>query len=112
MRSGWKMILAVAMTAVLAGCSKPLPDDKANYAGDWRAPEMRLVITQGGRIDYARRASGGNRTIQAPIQKFDGNDFYAGLGPLSTRFVVTRPPTVINGVWTMPVDGVELKKFP
>ena len=102
------VVAAIAM----AGCSKPLPADKANYAGEWRSPEMRLVITPGGRVDYERRASGGSKTLQAPIQKFEGDDFFAGLGMLSTRFVVARPPTLINGKWTMTVDGVELTKAP
>ena len=106
-----RLILIWAMLAV-AACSKPLPADKANYAGEWRSAEMRLVITPGGRVDYERRASGGSKSVQAPIQKFEGNDFIAGLGPINTRFVVLRPPTLINGVWTMTVDGVELKKVP
>ena len=97
---------------LLAGCSKPLPSDKVDYVGEWRSTEMRLIITANGRVDYERRASGGSKTVKAPIQKFEGNDFVAGLGPLNTRFVVARPPTLINGVWTMTVDGVELKKAP
>jgi hypothetical protein len=104
------VLMSVALFVV--GCSKPLPSDKANYVGEWRSSEMRLVITSGGRVDYKRQASGGSKSVQAPIQKFEGNDFFAGLGPLSTRFVVARPPTLINGVWTMTVDGVELTKVP
>ena len=106
-----RLILILAMLAVTA-CGKPLPADKANYAGEWRSAEMRLVITTGGRVDYERQATGGSKSVKAPIQKFEGNDFIAGLGPIHTRFVVLRPPTLINGVWTMTVDGVELKKVP
>jgi hypothetical protein len=112
MRANLRMAVMLAAALGLAACSKPLPSDKANYAGDWRSAEMQLIITTGGRVDYKRRASGGSRSVQAPIQKFEGNDFFAGLGLLSTRFVVARPPTLINGVWTMTDDGVELTKVP
>jgi hypothetical protein len=105
MKKSLRVVLAIAVVFGFAGCSKPLPGDKANYAGDWRSADMRLVITAGGRVDYTRRASGGSKSVQAPIQKFEGNDFVAGLGPMNTRFVVARPPTLINGVWTMTVDG-------
>ncbi len=105
-------MIAVVSAMALTGCSKPLPADKANYAGEWRSAEMRLVITPGGRVDYERRASGGSKSVHAPIQKFEGNDFIAGLGPINTRFVVLRPPTLVNGVWTMTVDGVEVTKVP
>lgn len=103
-------VFVVAAVMAMAGCGKPLPADKANYAGEWRSPEMQLIITPGGRVDYKRTASGGSKSLEAPIQKFEGNDFIAGLGMLNTRFVVTRPPTLINGVWTMTVDGIELTK--
>jgi hypothetical protein len=112
MRAAFRLMLAALAVGSLAGCGKVLPSDKANYAGDWRSADMRLIITPGGRVDYTRRASGGSKSVQAPIQKFEGNDFVAGLGLLNTRFVVARPPTLINGVWTMTVDGVELIKSP
>jgi hypothetical protein len=112
MKTALRMVLGMAVVLGFASCSKPLPADKSNYAGEWRSPEMRLVITPGGRVDYERRASGGSKSVQAPIQKFEGNDFVAGLGPVNTRFVVARPPTLINGAWTMTVDGVELTKLP
>jgi hypothetical protein len=112
MHTALRMMAVMAAVLGLGGCSKPLPGDKANYAGDWRSAEMRLIITANGRVDYKRSASGGNRSIEAPIQKFEGNDFIAGLGILNTRFVVARPPTLINGVWTMTVDGVELSRAP
>jgi uncharacterized membrane protein len=112
MKTAIRVVLAIALIVGFASCSKPLPADKANYAGDWRSADMRLVITAGGRVDYTRRASGGSKSVQAPIQKFEGNDFVAGLGPVNTRFVVARPPTLINGTWTMTVDGVELTKVP
>ena len=77
MKTAFRVVLAIALIIGLASCSKPLPADKANYAGEWRSPEIRLVITPGGRVDYERRASGGSKSVQAPIQKFEGNDFIA-----------------------------------
>ena len=104
-------ILALAAAALLAAaCAKPLPPERSAYAGDWQSPDMRLVITAAGEVHYARRKGGANTTIDAPIKSFDGDDFVVGLGPLTTRFVVTRPPHREGNAWKMTVDGVELTR--
>lgn len=109
----WRFLGVGVLLVLLSACSKPLPADRADYAGDWRAPEMRLVISSGGRVDYRRAAgAGAATTVQAPIQKFEGNDFIAGLAFFNTRFVVSKPPALQNGVWKMTVDGVELTRMP
>lgn len=97
---------------LLAACSEPLPQDKRDYAGEWRGPQMRLLITPDGRCEYARRHQGGASTkISAPIQRFEGDNFVVGVGPFSTTFVVAKPPHVADGRWKMVVDGVELTRF-
>ena len=100
----------IAAALILAGCAKPLPTDRSAYAGDWQAPNMRLQITSGGEVHYARRKGGANTTIDAPLKSFEGDDFVVGIGPLTTRFVVTRPPHREGNVWKMTVDGVELTR--
>ena len=103
-------LVLAACLALLAGCGEPLPKDKQAYQGEWRSNEMWLLITPDGRCEYERRTGSGNRSIQAPIQRFEGDNFVVGVGPLSTTFVVSSPPRVVDGKWKMTVDGVELTR--
>ena len=102
--------IAIAAAALLVGCSEPMPADKMSYVGDWRAQNMRLLITQEGRVEYERRDGKARTSVSAPIQRFEGNNFTVGVGPLSTTFVVSKPPYEDGNVWKMVVDGVELVK--
>ena len=103
----WLLALALA---ILAGCAKPVPAEKTAYVGDWRASNMDLSIDAGGTVRYQRRKGGSSTSIEGPIQRFEGDNFLVGVGPLSTTFVVSRPPHERNGGWSMTVDGVELRK--
>ncbi len=101
--------IAVALlVSLLVACAEPLPADKATYVGDWRAQDMSLRITKDGQVEYQRRTAGGNNSIHAPIQRFEGDNFVVGVGPFNTTFVVSKPPHLEDGVWKMTVDGVEL----
>ena len=106
--------LAVAVLAwsalFLFACGEPLPQDKLDYAGEWQGPQVYLLITPAGRCVYERRRDAGNVSIDAPIQRFEGDNFLVGLGPLTTTFVVSKPPAVVDGKWRMTVDGVELTR--
>jgi len=99
---------AIALLALLAACADPLPPEKVNYAGDWRAQNMRLLITSDGRVQYERRQDQSKTSISAPIQRFEGDNFVVGVGPFNTTFVVAKPPHREGAVWKMTVDGVEL----
>ena len=110
MRSLALAFLAAAVL-LIAGCSEPIPQARLSYAGDWRANQMRLVITPAGYCEYSRRRDGGNSTtINAPIQRFEGDNFVVGIGLFSTTFIVSRPPHLDGGQWKMTVDGVELTR--
>ena len=101
----------VAAVLLLAACSgQPRPADTASYAGDWRAKNMRLVITAEGHVSYERRDEGNSKSINAPLQRFEGNNFVVGVGPLTTTFVVSKPPWRDEALWRMTVDGVDLVK--
>jgi hypothetical protein len=101
-------IAAALLASLLIACSQPLPTDKSSYAGQWHGPGMSLRITNDGRVEYRRRTSGGNTSINAPIQRFEGDNFVVGLGPFNTTFVVAKPPHLDGAVWKMTVDGVDL----
>ena len=100
-----------AALLLLAACGgKALPPDKASYAGDWRAKNMRIVITPAGDVSYKRVDGGNSKSINAPLQRFEGDNFVVGVGPLTTTFVVSKPPWRDDALWKMTVDGVELVK--
>ena len=95
-----------------SGCSGGLPPDKAAYAGEWRGKGVRLVITETADVDYDGARHGVAAAVKGPIRSFEGDSFVVGLGAMSARFVVSKPPYQEGGVWKMVVDGVELTKAP
>ena len=106
----FKAVLALLFLATLASCGKPLPADKAAYAGQWSGPKMDMLITEDGRVDYSRDNGNGTTSVKAPIKEFAGNNLVVGVGPMATTFVVSAPPHQDGETWKMTVDGVELTK--
>jgi hypothetical protein len=105
-----KSIIVLLLAAMLAACGKPVPQEKAAYVGEWRAPAMVLLITQDGSVSYKRMEGGASKSIDAPLKAFEGNNFVVGIGPLSTTFAVSVPPHRDGTMWKMTVDGVELTR--
>jgi len=103
------LVLSMAL-ALLAACSEPVPHAKASYVGQWQGGTMALEIRRDGYVHYARRSENGTTTINAPIQRFEGDNFVVGIGPLGTTFVVSKPPHLDGATWKMTVDGVELTR--
>jgi hypothetical protein len=107
-----RVLAAFAFAALLAGCADPLPQARMSYAGEWRgekgAEKILLAIKEDGYVNYMRRSANGRTTINAPIQRFEGDNFVVGVGPFSTTFVVSKPPHLDGSAWKMTVDGVEL----
>ena len=95
----------------LLACGKPVPTEKSSYVGEWQEKTMFLLITQDGSIRYKRLKEGVTTSIEAPLKGFEGNNFAVGIGPMSTIFVVKKPPYQDGDKWKMVVDGVELTKI-
>ena len=95
---------------LLAACGVAVPDDKADYVGEWTAPDMYLLITRDGSIVYRRMKKGAKVSVEAPLKGFKGDDFEAGIGPMATVFKVSAPPHQIDGAWLMTVDGAEMTR--
>ena len=104
----WAMGCAVLL--LLAACANPVPPEKAAYVGDWSAPGMNLLITQDGSVAYKRIKGGVTTSVNAPLKKFEGDNFVVGIGMWTTTFVVSKPPGQDAGRWKMTVDGVELTR--
>jgi len=103
-------VFLVLFAMLLAACSEPIPPEKIGYAGEWRSREMRLLITPEGHVEYQRREGSSSKSINAPIQRFEGDNFVVGIGVFNTTFVVSKPPYLDDGKWKMVVDGVELTR--
>ena len=104
------IIVAFVAMLVLCACAKPVPPEKAAYVGEWQQKNMYLLITLEGQLKYKRVDGGSTTSMDVPIQRFDGNNIEAGIGPMSTVFVVSKPPYQDGGKWKMVVDGVELTR--
>jgi hypothetical protein len=105
-------IASLALAALLiAGCSgKPLPPERLDYAGEWQADTVLLVISPAGEVHYRRQDGGTKVNIDAPIKEFQGDNFLVGVGPFTTTFVVAKRPHLVDGQWRMTVDGRELTR--
>lgn len=100
------LIIAVS----LLGCGKSVPPEKSAYVGEWREKTVYLLITQDGSVRYKRQKGSSSTSVEAPLKGFDGNNFEAGVGPLATTFVVSKPPYQDGEQWKMVVDDVELTR--
>lgn len=108
-------ICCVLALLALTGCDPatlytPLPADKLDYAGDWKGDGVSLRIEPGGRVIYARKNGSMNKSLDAPLKEFVGDNFRVGLAFMTTDFIVTAPPHEEGGTWKMTVDGVELTR--
>ncbi len=86
-------ILALSLLALLLfGCAKPVPPEKSAYVGEWQEKTMYLLITKDGSVRYKRLKSVVTTSIDGPLKGFSGDNFEVGVGPMSTMFVVSKPP--------------------
>ena len=106
------LVILLAASLALAACGQPVPDDKAAYVGEWRAPTMSLRLTKDGRITYKRIKGNSTTSIEGPLRRFEGDNFVVGIPFMSSTFEVSKPPYQEAGTWKMVVDGVELTRAP
>ncbi|MBH5371941.1 hypothetical protein [Bradyrhizobium glycinis] len=115
MRKLTSLTVLVAAVPLLSACGQPVTEDKAAYVGEWHAQAMDVQITKDGTVHYKRvrkdTAIGQvSTTINAPLRRFEGDNFVVGIPFLSTIFEVSKPPHQEAGTWKMVVDGVELTR--
>jgi len=107
-----RAIVLMMLLASAAGCATRVPFDKLRYVGDWQSESVRLLITEGGyvRFEQYSRVLGGDleRGMHGPLKGFDGNNFTVGIGPMSSHFIVDKPPYLDGDQWKMVVRGREL----
>ena len=111
LRRGRNALLGLLFTCLLAACGKPVPADKQEYVGTWESTTTFLLIDTSGRVVYKHKPSPStSKSLDAPIKSYEGDDIIVGVGPLTTRFVVSAPPHQVEGSWKMTVDGQELTR--
>jgi hypothetical protein len=106
------LLALVPALLTLSACGQPVPQQKAAYVGEWRAQTMSLTLTQEGRVLYKRVKGSATTSIDAPLRRFEGDNFVVGIPFLSTTFEVSKPPYEEAGTWKMVVDSVELSRAP
>ena len=105
-----KKAILLLLSVFLFSCSKPLPENKLDYAGEWKSKEMYLLILADGTVSYQRLQKGGKTSINGPLKEFQGDNFVVGAAFLTTTFEVSEVPYQEDGSWFMVVDGLKLKK--
>jgi hypothetical protein len=114
MKTNKTFVFATSLLFILCSCGLKgikIPQDKLNYVGLWRSSEIKLFIGSNGTVEYEKNRGNSNVTINAPIRKFEGNNFVVGALGINTTFVVSDPPHQdSSGVWKMTVDGNELTR--
>lgn len=105
-----KYIVLIAILLLLTGCAEPLPEDRLDYVGEWQSREMGLLILADGTVSYKRLKNGGSTSVNGPLKEFVGDDFVVGILFMTTTFEVSDPPHVVDGLWKMTVDGVQLTR--
>lgn len=102
--------LLMTCLLLLTACSKPLPEERLQYAGAWQSDSMALLILADGSVAYERLKNGITTSVNGPLKEFKGDDIVVGFGPFTTTFEVTQPPQQTAQGWIMTVDGVTLQK--
>ena len=110
MRKQIPAAVLVAASLILSACGQPVPDDKAAYVGEWHGPSMDLQLAKDGTVHYKRVKGSNTTTVDAPLRRFEGDNFVVGIPFLSSTFEVSKPPHQEAGAWKMMVDGVELTR--
>jgi len=83
--------------ALLASCSKPIPESRLSYVGEWKSNPMRLLILRDGSVAYKRLKSGATVSVTGPLKEFLGDDFVVGVWLFTTTFDVSQPPEKVDG---------------
>lgn len=110
-----KAIVLVLLTTLLGACSDdvfytPLPADKMQYAGEWRADGVLMLIEPRGRMVFVRNSDRVKTNLDLPIKEFKGDNMIVGMWSMTTEFVVAKPPHEEDGVWKMTVNGIEVTR--
>jgi hypothetical protein len=108
-----RLALAASVAALLActGLSgTPVPPDRHDWIGTWTGGPVTLTIEAAGFVQYKKEEGGTSSEVNAPITAWHAAGFDAGIGPVTTTFVVSDPPHPEDGVWTMTVDGQEVTR--
>jgi hypothetical protein len=106
-----RRLACVVLAAGLCACSaKPVPPEKSEYVGTWKAPKMSVSITQDGQVNYQRSDGWIPKSASGTLQGFNSDNFDVAVMGYTTTFIVSLPPHPVGDDTRMTVDGVELTK--
>lgn len=101
-------MLLLASVCLAACDAKPVPADKAEYAGTWEGGGMHLSVTAEGRATFSK--DNGAVKFSGPITQWFEEDFVVGVMVMRRKIDVTAPPHQVDGRWRMSVEGIELTR--
>jgi hypothetical protein len=105
------LVVSVGSLLACSGLSgTPVPQSKLDYVGTWTGGPVTLTIEAAGVGHYEKKGGAATTEINAPITAWTATGFDAGIGPVTTSFVVSDPPHPVDGTWTMTVDGQVLTR--
>jgi len=101
--------MAIEMEQVVEGVFPPVPEDKVDYIGTWVSDDGTTTLTIEANGGIARRtvSKWGSGEVSGAIRVFEDDRIITG-PVLRLTFRVDTPPTWVNGVWRMVIDGVPL----
>ena len=106
-----KAIILIATLAFLVACSKPLPEDKKDFVGEWQNDVVWMMFHADGSFNYLRKEGSTSVEINAPVLEITDDRFRVGVWVWDTEFVINESPHQREGVWYMVVDGRVLTKL-
>lgn len=105
------IVLSSVLLFVLACKGQPVPENKKSYVGTWIGDGINLTISSDGGLSYQKVRSAGRTSVNGPIQEFADREIRAGIWIFSAKFRIDQEPTLVDGKWTMEVDGEKLTKL-
>ncbi|MBL8022559.1 MAG: hypothetical protein JNM27_22970 [Leptospirales bacterium] len=105
------ILLSSLLLVVLACKGQPVPENKKSYVGTWLGDGINLTISSDGGLSYQKVRSAGRTSVNGPIQEFSDKEIRAGIWIFSAKFRIDQEPTLVDGKWTMEVDGEKLTKL-
>ena len=90
--------------------SGSIPESKRDYVGDWQAQGITFSVFSDGTVAYEKKTGGTSKKINGRISKFSGHDIKVSVIVTTITIDVQAPPHLVDGKWTMTVEGDEVTK--
>lgn len=103
------LVSALFVLALACGSLESTPPPNRDFVGAWASKDGNhvLAISVDGDVSYRKSEDGIHTSIDAPAQVWGDSSFTVGAFGVTTNFTIDVAPRLVEGVWTMTIDGVE-----